>query len=251
MFFNLFKSVTLSSILLATSVFASEVAYLTEEFPPYNYKKGGKITGISTQYVLETFKMMGNGLTLKDIKLVPWDTGYKAAQDPSRKVVLFSTTRTKEREDLFKWVGPISKAEHAIIVFKGNPSKVKVPNNGKYDDSKRYGSIKSDINLTRLVDANVPESNVTGVKKFAQLVTLMERGKIDAISYTPAGAFWIMKELGKNTDNYEVLYRETLGELYMAFNKSIDDDTVKAHQDALDKVKADGALVKKIESMFR
>ncbi|MCA9749901.1 MAG: hypothetical protein KC414_12405, partial [Romboutsia sp.] len=86
--------------------------------------ESGRPIGINTDIVLEMFQIMGNNKTANDILIVPWARGYSQAKSKTAAVALFSTTRTKAREDLFKWVGPISVAANSLIVLKNNPHQV-------------------------------------------------------------------------------------------------------------------------------
>jgi len=81
-----------------------ELQIITEEFAPFNFQsKDGQITGQSTEIVQEILSR----LNLKiDIRLMPWNDGYELALY-EQDVVLYSTFRTAEREELFQWVGPI------------------------------------------------------------------------------------------------------------------------------------------------
>ena len=49
---------------------------------------------------------MGKKVSSEEIQLVPWTEGYQAALK-GNNTVLFTTARTPEREQAFKWVGPI------------------------------------------------------------------------------------------------------------------------------------------------
>jgi len=84
---------------------------LTENFPPYNVSINGKnfaqedhIDGIAVDIIREMFKRAGiqYNMTLR----FPWDRIYKLALEKPGYGV-FVTARLPEREQLFKWVGPI------------------------------------------------------------------------------------------------------------------------------------------------
>jgi polar amino acid transport system substrate-binding protein len=52
-----------------------------------------------------------------DIKIWPWARGYETALK-EKNTVLFSTTRTEARENLFKWVGPIMPSRIVLVAKK-------------------------------------------------------------------------------------------------------------------------------------
>mgnify|MGYP002830677661 CR=1 FL=1 len=75
--------------------------FFTENYAPFNYVEDNKLRGISVELLGKIFRQANSAKTLKDVKVVPWARGYKFAQ-LKKNTVLFSTTRTKAREKLFK-----------------------------------------------------------------------------------------------------------------------------------------------------
>lgn len=71
----------------------------------------GKVVGISTDKVRAALERAGLAYT---IDLLPWKRAYAAARDRPDACV-YSTTRTPERELLFKWVGPIDSAQWVLM----------------------------------------------------------------------------------------------------------------------------------------
>jgi polar amino acid transport system substrate-binding protein len=84
----------------------------TEAAPPSSMLDGeGNVIGISTDKVRAAFERAGVAYT---IDLLPWKRAYAAAHD-RRDACVYATTRTPERELLFKWVGPIDSAEWVLM----------------------------------------------------------------------------------------------------------------------------------------
>jgi len=85
---------------------------ITENLPPLNYLDGNGPQGFS----VELLRMMaaGAGLAL-ELQVLPWQRAVQAAE-ASRNSVLFSLTRTPEREAQFRWVGPI--APRRVLLYK-------------------------------------------------------------------------------------------------------------------------------------
>lgn len=77
----------------------------TESYPPFNMlSRAGDISGISTDIVREMFKRSRIPV---EMEMLPWNRAYAMAQE-TPNVGVFSTTRTTERETLFKWVSPLT-----------------------------------------------------------------------------------------------------------------------------------------------
>lgn len=87
--------------------------YITTEAaaPSSMLDSTGQVVGISTDKVRAVLERAGLAYT---IELLPWKRAYAAARERADACV-YSTTRTPEREPLFKWVGPIDSAEWVLM----------------------------------------------------------------------------------------------------------------------------------------
>lgn len=85
----------------------------TENLPPLNYQdEAGQAQG----FAVELLRLMaaGAGLAL-ELQVLPWQRAVQRAEAQPASL-LFSLTRTPEREAQFQWVGPI--AQRRILVYK-------------------------------------------------------------------------------------------------------------------------------------
>lgn len=108
----------LGGLLLAVSlpVSANTLVINTEDYPPFNYAGSqGQILGSAT-------KVLRTALRSADIdaefRLLPWARAYTAARLREQHCV-YSTTRTAERESLFRWAGPLAVNEWAAFSLAG------------------------------------------------------------------------------------------------------------------------------------
>ncbi len=83
----------------------------TETSAPSSMLEGTRVTGIATDKVREAMQRAGVDYS---IELLPWKRAYLAAQQRPDACV-YSTSRTPERENLFKWVGPTAVAEWVMM----------------------------------------------------------------------------------------------------------------------------------------
>ncbi|MGH8854622.1 MAG: substrate-binding periplasmic protein [Telluria sp.] len=83
----------------------------TEASAPSSMREGGRIVGIATDKVREAMRRAGIGYT---IELLPWKRAYLAAQERADACV-FSTSRTPEREALFRWAGPVDTGQWVMM----------------------------------------------------------------------------------------------------------------------------------------
>ena len=79
---------------------------MTEHWVPYQFKENDTIRGISVDLLVDLLDRVGSRQGRADIEMVPWARGYRYAQK-IKNAILFLTSRTPEREHLFKWVGPV------------------------------------------------------------------------------------------------------------------------------------------------
>ena len=222
------------------SVFASNavsrIKFMTEDYPPFNYTKDGKLQGISVDILVELFKRTATELTRDNIELLSWARGYNLTLNRENHA-LFSTTRTAERENLFKWVGPF--ATHTVGLTARKESGIKVNSNEDLQNL-RIGVVKDDVGHLLLRAAGVPDEKLdivlTNESNYKKLIA----GRVDVISYAREVTNWGLINLGENILDYEFVYELHRGDLYLALNTQIDDAIVRELQSAFDSMVADG-----------
>ena len=216
----------------AGGAIAADYKIMTEEYPPFNYTDGGKITGLSTEVMFEIAKRIGHHT---DIEVLPWARAYGLIQKKGGQI-LYSMTRTEAREDLFKWVGPVSANKWVLFAKKGSGLSISSLEDAK--KVKKIGAYKDDAAESFLKAEGF--TNLDSVVKDEQNVPKLMAGRID---------LWIVGELqgihkakakGVSGDLEKVLdVKDT--QLYIAFSKDASDEDIAKWQKALDDMKADGS----------
>jgi polar amino acid transport system substrate-binding protein len=217
---------------------SAALTFLTEENPPFNYTEKGVLTGAATEIVREMANRAGFAFKTE---VLSWDTAYVRAQG-ERNTCLFSTARLESRERIFLWVGPIA-TNYWAVYGKGDfgvPVKVlkdlapyrigAVSRDAKGDFLRDNGVtnlrlVRDDHdNPGRLLlpadDPNHIDLWITGLYNGHSLA--------DAAKVKPVKVGMIAAEQP----------------LFVACNPQTDRATVKALGDALDAMRADGALAK-------
>ena len=90
---------------------AAPLYIATEYSPPTSMQEGGQVIGSATEKVREA---MARSAIAYTIDMLPWKRAYTAAITRADACV-YSTTRTPERERLFKWVGPTDEGEWVLL----------------------------------------------------------------------------------------------------------------------------------------
>lgn len=231
---SFFLSVTL---FLSPSLFAeNKLLLVTENYPPFNMEKQGKIIGMSTDVIREILKRKKIEYT---IELYPWARAYKMGLE-EKNTVVFSITRTPEREDLFKWVGPLISNDWVFFAKKG--SKIKITN---LEDAKKHtvGVYNGDAVSEFLLKENfIKGKQIQLATNDKQNALKLEAGRIELWATGSQLGPWIAKaeKSGKIIPLY--IFKKT--EMYAAFNKKMDDDFIKNLNETLDKIKNDGTISK-------
>jgi len=226
---------------------ADDITFMTEQYPPFNYDDGSKVTGISVEILSAMLKEMGSSKTTKDFSVLPWAQGYKRVQSQPA-TCLFSMTLTDARKPLFKWVGPYIETNISVITKKGSGVKIdSAADLGKYT----YGVIRDDIGMEMLAANGVGEGNMDITAKMDSNLKKLHKGRIDAIAYEQTSTMFQIKQTGMNTADFDVAYVLKNGGLYYAFHKDTPDALIAEFQKALDTVKANGTYQKILDSYLK
>lgn len=230
------------------AVTEKDLAYMTEEYPPFNFEENGELKGIAVDVLVEIFNRMDSGLTREHIRVFPWARGYKRALG-EKNTMLFSTIRTEEREKLFKWVGPVAENRIVVIALKDKPIVIDSAEDlNKY----KYGVIRKDIGEQLIVKAGVDKSRIQPGAKVISIIKKMKLNRIDAWAYGESVANWFIKQHGYDPAEFKTVYElMKQGDLYFAFHKDTPDSLIDKFQQALDALKKkDGAEKSEYEKIL-
>ncbi|MGE8482085.1 ABC transporter substrate-binding protein [Pseudomonas sp. FP1740] len=232
-----------ASLLLINGARAEEgpgtgLVLLTENFPPYNMAKNGKnfaqdenINGIAVDIVREMFKRadIPYSLTLR----FPWERIYKLALEKPGYGV-FVMARLPDRENLFKWVGPIGPDDW-IMLAKAD-SKITLES---LDQARKYkiGAYKGDAIAETLAKQGLKPIVVLRDQDNAKKLA---NGQIDLwATGDPAGRYLARLD---GVTGLKTVLRFNSAELYLALNKDVPDETVAKLQAALDQLRKEGVV---------
>ena len=234
---------------------SSGLRIITEAYPPYNFvDKNNTVTGQSTEIVQAILEKTG---TQAAIEVMPLSEGLALAQK-GPKVVIYSLNRTPQREELFKWVGPIGNYEQAFYVKVSSPTGIMLYNTlDKLEDAKnveKIGVYKGDAGAQFLASqgfTNLDESltDAEALKKLMDGTVQLWLGNKEGLAITA-------EQAGVNTDDLAMLRSVVIrADLYIAFSKDVPDSTVKAWQGALDTLKQekdidDKTIYEKIQAKY-
>lgn len=228
-----FALLLFSSISLAASDSINDYTIMTEDYPPFNYSDGDDVKGLAAEIFSLTLRNLNSTKTSKNFEILPWARSYKDIQSLDN-TILFSMTRTAERENMFKWVGPIAPTKISIMTLKSKGIKISdFTNLGSY----RIGTVRDDIGELLLLSNNFPKEYIKSVAKLENNISKLDADRIDLISYEENVLKWTIKQEGKKLIDYETVFILKESEVFYAFNKNTPDSLIKQVQEAFDKVK--------------
>ncbi len=235
-----------SLIYMAIPAYPEPIHLVTEHYPPFtmriNDKTSGSpqdpVTGIAVEVVRELFSRAGLEYT---IGIYPWARAYNMALT-QENYGIFTTTRTPQREPLFKWVCPLS--ENNLVFFAKKKKNIKLES---LEDARKYSIGGSPRNSTTmyLIDLgfslDIAPSNAINIKK-------LDFGRIDLWATGKLLGSYIAKNEGVSDIEAVLNFKKTI--LCLALNKSIDNEIVDKLNSVL-KTMIDDGTIEKLQAKYR
>lgn len=222
--------------LLASAVHAIQL--YTEEYAPLSYSHKGQARGLVVDVVKELLHRLD---VTANIQVVPWARAYHSAQH-TPNTAAFVTMRTKERNPLFKWVGPITLSNDSFYALKD--SKIQVRNSQELASVKSIAVPRDWFTYQELHAKGM--RNLLGVTDPSQMFQLLRLGRVPLILtdnlnfYAKGEAAALIGNLRKEDVRVVYPYRSAYG--YISFWKGTPDDEIKRWQTELDLMKLDGSF---------
>ncbi|MDJ0667991.1 MAG: ABC transporter substrate-binding protein [Desulfobacterales bacterium] len=227
--------VLLSLCILVSPVYADELTILTENLPPLNYVQEGQLVGPSVDIVRAIQRRVGS---TAPIQVYPWARAYRMAL-AEENTVLFSTTYTRDRHELFKWVGPLATKRDILVALKDTGIKITTLKDAQR--VRRIGTLRDDTR-ERFLQAHgfTNLESVSDEQKNAQKLML---GRIDLWAYKKPGLKTVCALAGVDFEAVEEVYHLRTIDVMIAFSKSTDDAIVQAWREAFEALQADGTIM--------
>jgi polar amino acid transport system substrate-binding protein len=210
-----------------------KIQYMTEQNPPYNFEQDGGLQGIAVELLLEMGKQAGQQIALNEIKMLPWPRGYRTLEK-TPGTSLFSMARTEQREELFKWVGPIMDLTIGLVAPKDKKLKIESVNDLM---GLHVGSIRDGAPEQLLLKAGFDADNLDRAPSPEQNIKKLVANRVDALAFNIDSTRYSMKSMGINPDEYETVYVLKQIQLYFAYNKETDDAFIDSMNAALSDLK--------------
>ncbi|OPZ77733.1 MAG: Membrane-bound lytic murein transglycosylase F [Alphaproteobacteria bacterium ADurb.Bin438] len=217
---------------------------LTDEYPPFTYKEKGELKGIAVEILDFMLKDISSILNLSNVDFFYWtDAVDFVSRVPNS--MLFVMTRTKERENVYKWVGPVAPLRQVIFAKKGSGIEIE-----SYKDLKKYkiGVVKDFASSTALLSNGIHLKNLVFSYTEKENLFRLYRDEIKLVA-ADISNFGQYKNAIFLPDDLEEVFVMNEYYLYYAFNYDTSDEIVNAFQFSFDKLKKKG-IIKNINDKY-
>ena len=243
-------------LLGAARAHGEPIQAVTYEWPPYNYRENGEITGLSKEVVEAVLARAG---LRSSFGIYPWPRAVMMAKT-KKNVLIYTLRRIPERESLYKWVGPITPPASSYLYRLKRRNDIVIES---LDDTRRYviGVVKGDSMHQHLLSRGFLEGrNLDVVSKEVLNLKKLFRGRIDLVVWTELTLPLKASAAGLCYNQLEkalVLWRDGEG-YYSAFSRQTPDAVVERARIALEQIRAEGFIrsaaakyLKKVERLER
>jgi len=204
--------------------------YLTTELlAPSSMLEGGRVVGIATDKVRDAMRRAGVDYR---IEVLPWKRAYHAALTRPDACV-YSTTRTPEREALFKWVGPTDIAQWVLLGRADRKLQL-----SSLDDARglRIGTYNGDAREAWLRSRGFTIDSTSN--DWSNLHKLLA-GRIDLWAASLRSGSTALARLGYDKQVLPLLVFKETG-VYLACNRAVPDELVTRLNTAFEAIARDG-----------
>lgn len=233
---KLLRKFALLILFFTGGLLAEDLTIMTEDLPPFNYRVGGMVTGFSVEIVEEICDRIGHP---DKIKVLPWARAYNAILNEKNRV-LFSMTRTPQREALFKWVGPLY--EPTIVLYARKDSGLQIRSLADAKKVKHIGTYIDDAEETLL--RNHGFTNLQSIGNDFNNAKKLAAGRIDLWIAGRLEGVYKARIVGVNPKLLENVFTIKKKQYYIAFSKDVHDSVIQQWQRILNVMLYDGSYQK-------
>lgn len=218
---------------------APSLHIVTENLPPYQIVKHQELVG-GTSYLIMKEMIKRTGF-ITQFEVLPWARAYHTALNDSN-VIIFSMTRSAEREQSFKWIGRLRELKYSFYSVKTNQSLLF----SNAAEAKRYTVVvvRNSFEAESLIKQGfVVGKNLIFATDYSHAWQMLAKGRAD-LTYANAYIADNVSEhfsFSPNTFIKQPFEVEVL-ELYVAASLKTSDDIVTKLKEALEGIKSDGTF---------
>ncbi|WP_020406079.1 substrate-binding periplasmic protein [Hahella ganghwensis] len=225
-----------------------ELKLYTQEFPPLQYRsEKGEVTGFVVETVREAVRDMKERMpvTISRLDILPWKRALMLAElEPN--VLVFSLSRTPEREDKYYWIGTV--APYSLSFYKlsaRDDIKAESPEDLKGQGHRigsQIGSSLEEYLVNQGFGENGDSSLIDGITENQRNIARLYRGFVDLIMFSDYSLKHRACNQGLDPDKLEkvVSVPELSSELWLIASRATAPEVVHQLRESLQEVKRSG-----------
>jgi polar amino acid transport system substrate-binding protein len=224
--------------------------FLTGDLPPYvTLTADGPPTGFAVDIMVEVMREAGEPFHPENLEVTNWARAVHEVQFEPDKALL-ALARLPAREDRFKWVGPVFHMRTGLFGRVGETFAIR-----GYADLARHSIVvvRHTAPEVTLLQA-VPDigGNLVRVNSIEAQLRMLQEGRVDLMAQGIRPGRLRMPSVNIREEEYPLFFEIEPLQLYLGFNKSVDDAYIQRLQDALDRLKTGGpGTVSRYERLLR
>ncbi len=211
-----------------------KLTVLTEDYAPYNYLDNGQLKGSSADLVKNIMNNLGEG---GNIEVLQWNAAYVRLQTETN-IALFTTDRTPERNDLFKWAGPIARIDNDFFALTTSAIVI-----ADLDAAKAVNGIAvvNGYSEQEMLESNGFQ-NLVMCQDMQEALQKLFDNEVDLIVESQFAVQYALQNMGHSYGEVKNVFVLQSYLSYVAFNKGVPDDVVGKWQSQIDALKDNGTF---------
>ena len=230
---------------LAQLSFANEIDDIKwvsqKENSPYSFvDEKGNNSGIAMDLLAAILKKLDSKTTINQVEFDVSSRSSKMAKT-TKNTAYLPYTRKASREKEYKWVSPLIEYKAVLIAKKSRHIKINSPKDlSEYSIGVKINSITHKY----LKSLGQEDSKIFTTPINQYNIEKLIHDRVDMVSCPDLAGFDLIKSLGANRNDYEVVYVFESNSYGIAFNKDTSDEIITKVQKTLDdmKVSHDGQI---------
>lgn len=182
------KTLFINLLLICSCGLFAQLNVYAPAYPPMviQDKESGEISGIASNVVKELVKIAELDIKLQ---ILPWSNAYSKVINGENSL-LYPVIRTKEREKLFNWIGPVNRFHYGIYSLK--------PVITQYNSIHEFGSSRIGV-LRGGVDSSYLKKkeyeNIIEGNSIELLLNMLIKGRIEYLMMDDATLLYYLDKI--------------------------------------------------------
>ncbi|HWQ68172.1 MAG TPA: transporter substrate-binding domain-containing protein [Methanospirillum sp.] len=210
----------------------SHTQYFTEGYYPYTFRENGTPKGISVDILQYIASLYGAHIPDEHFTFGTWEDIYKTTMSQNG-TALAILARSPERENLFRWAGPVDQTPIVIFALRDSADQLR----NVSPSEMKIATITEDIAATTLVNAGGKDIVYSSEPKVQ--IRMLENGSVDGWAYALLPGRQLISQFASNQSAIVPVQTLKTYDFYIAFNRNTSPRIVNSLQDTMDLLRSE------------